>query len=684
MADTNTAGSNACDREPIHVPEAIQPHGLLLVVDVSTDIIVQSAGNAEVLLGYYKPLLNARAVDVLGATAAMMVAPYQEQLALEPTYVGTLPASQKGEQLTMVAHYVGDALVIEIEPSSAQQPALLTLSQLRSAIKRMSRAPDLIDACQVAAAEIGRATGYDRVMVYRFLEDGSGTVVAEVKTAGFASFLHHRFSASDIPPQARALYKMNPIRVLPDVDYKPAELYPASPVLTRLDMSDCILRSMSAVHIQYLKNMGVRASMSVSLLPDGELWGLIACHNSDARLVSYEQREVCRHIGQMLSQHIKAREETARYRLATESTKAVDSLVLKLRQCEDPVAELLQQPDELMALAEATGVAIFVGRQLETAGHVPEKQQVAALGAWLLTHHATEVFSTSDLSKLYPDASHITSTASGVLSVVHPGDPPLVLAWFRPEEIEEITWAGELPETSAGATKDPLTPRKSFAAWKQRVKGKSRRWAPIETEAIRLFSSRLAYLIQQREIRVLNGLLTTANERLSVLSSTDGLTGIGNRRAFDDRLGAEWARGSRERKALALVIVDVDYFKQYNDHFGHVSGDQCLKLVASALQPRRSGDFAARFGGEEFCLLLPDTDETGAVGVAEALRARIADLKIDHPLSPFGIVTISAGVSVFEPTKSGSLQALLGLADQALYEAKRGGRNRVVFAHASD
>jgi diguanylate cyclase (GGDEF)-like protein len=314
------------------------------------------------------------------------------------------------------------------------------------------------------------------------------------------------------------------------------------------------------------------------------------------------------------------------------------------------------------------------------AGHAPSKSQILRLAAWLEPRISTVgMFMTDRLSENYPDAAAYARDASGLLATFLPGAEPALVLWFRVEQVQEIMWAGNPHEPLDQSSRlGALNPRKSFAVWRETVKHRSRPWDKVEVESVLAFANRAAVFLQQQRVDELNTLLRDANERLAQLALTDALTGIANRRAFDERLREDWARARRIGQPVGLLILDLDFFKQYNDHFGHPTGDECLKRIAELLRDgRRAADFAARVGGEEFAVLLPHTDLEGALAAAEGVRGRIEKLGIAHPNSPFGIMTASIGVASAPADGSGSTQDIMKSADRALYKAKSEGRNRV-------
>jgi two-component system, chemotaxis family, sensor kinase Cph1 len=395
-----------CDREPIHIPSAVQPHGTLLVVDPASGRVIQAAVGAERPIPPSPPPLGQRLTDLLGVPAGIVESVAYSR---EPVYISSLvPELADRADIDITAHRSQGLIIIEIERALAARPsAAHMLSRIRSISAALQTGPDLLHTCRSATRELRGLTGFARVMVYRFLEDGTGCVIVEDKDAELPTFLNHRYPASDIPKQARELYVRNVVRVIPDAGYTPVPLVPQICPATGgpLDMSDCILRSVSPIHIQYLKNMNVSASMSVSIVRDGALWGLVACHHTAPKLVPYEVREVCKHVAQILSQQIAAREEAEAFHQVRTLTAVRQELVSEISHAEGAIDEALRaRVPKLLELLPSDGVAVHAHGVVTTAGHCPGKDQIRELAHWLLRANAPGPYSTDRLSESYAPA----------------------------------------------------------------------------------------------------------------------------------------------------------------------------------------------------------------------------------------------------------------------------------------
>jgi chemotaxis family two-component system sensor kinase Cph1 len=507
------AGLNACDREPIHIPGSIQPHGLLLVANAGL-VTIGGAGAIDAMLTadwVGQPLDRLLGQDVAGKLAAAQAASASQSVPLDPVR-GT------DELFDAVAHRTGDLVVVELEPAAGRRAsAAQVLVGLEMASRSFERATGLGDLCARAAVEFRRLTGFDRVMVYRFLDDGAGVVLAEDRDPDLSSFLNHHFPASDIPKQARALYVRNRVRVIPDVGYEPAMLWSASTDLATLDMSDLALRSVSPIHIQYLKNMGVGASASVSIVRDGLLWGLIACHNQAPRTLPYDVRLACDALAGGLARQIHALEETERFRERISLRSLEDSIAARLRTDISLAEFFAGAGGEMCALMSADGFAAVQGADLYAAGHRPQDSEVRLVADWVIGRPGPQPFSTHHLAEELPAAEAFADRAAGLVAATMSTEPPTVLLWFRAEQVEVVNWAGN-PHKAVPA--DPaalLTPRSSFAAWSEAIRGRSRPWTTLQIEAASRLMKTIFDARQQRRVRDLNQQLTetvTDKERL--------------------------------------------------------------------------------------------------------------------------------------------------------------------------
>jgi light-regulated signal transduction histidine kinase (bacteriophytochrome) len=494
-AEIDTTG---CDREPIHIPGAIQPHGVLLVCTRAGELAA-FAGDVARVLGWEAP-----SAEALERLAGRPLAALAEAAPAGPALLGNF-ASPAGP-VDITTHASGPYLLFEAEPAEeAPMPAAAALAAAQALTARLEAAHGIEEACDEAARAVRALTGYGRIMVYRFLADGSGAVVAEARDAALGSFLNHRFPASDIPAQARRLYARNLVRVIPDAGYAPAPIVwldgmePAEP----LDLSDCALRSVSPIHLQYLRNMDVAASASISIMAGGSLWGLIACHDRAPRPLGFVQRELGKHVGQLLGQQLAARQRARAQTEAVRLADARDEFLSMLAGSGAAADALAGNASSLIRVVPSDGAAVCRGEELALAGSTPSAEQIRRLLPAIEERSEDGLFATDSLGGLIRSAAWHQKEASGLLYCRIARDPALAVLWFRAEEVETVNWAGN-PHKPAEGEPGALSPRKSFELWKETVRGRARRWSPAEVEAAGRLRSGLADLLQQQELRDLN------------------------------------------------------------------------------------------------------------------------------------------------------------------------------------
>lgn len=489
-----------CDREPIHIPGAIQPHGMLLIVDPAEGVIVGGAGDVASLLG--ADWLGGTILDLIGEAGLAI---------LRSTVAGPVVLGTTGQTtLSVVASREGRFWLIELEPTAPGEPGTDdALTWIEQGGEEFSRAVDLDDLTARAASIFARLTGFDRVMIYRFLDDDSGKVVAERHAPDIHGFLNHHFPASDIPRQARALYIRNRVRVIPNASYTPAPIIGLDPTLSAVDLSNVGVRAVSPIHVQYLRNMAVAASASVSIIKDGMLWGLVACHHRSPRNLSYLQRKTCELIAASLAQQIGAKEEAAEYRERLRLRTAEDALAQRFAQEYDPDQLSALIGSDLQRLLRADGFVLQRGPMRYSSGHVPPPEAISDILHWVRAQ-GNILLHTAALEHRLPAAHAYRDMASGLLAITLSADEPVVLLWFRAETLQTIQWAGNPHKAVEQEPDRPLTPRASFAAWSEEIRGRALPWSPAEIEAAHRLSRLLFDARQRRRISELNRELTRA------------------------------------------------------------------------------------------------------------------------------------------------------------------------------
>ena len=511
-----------CERELIHLAGSVQPHGVLLLLQAGPGLpVLQASANSTELLGL-------PATSLLGQPLACLAGNVLEQLQLLLPELGEEPLplrchTGQGRELRYFegsAHRPpGGGVVLELEPvdrgsgadAIALNPAHGTHG-IAAAVQRFSAAGTLNSLCDAVVQVLRDMTGYDRVMVYRFDPDGHGHIFAEARAAHLEPLLGHHYPASDIPQRARALYLSNRVRVLADVHYEAAPLLPplrpdsGEP----LDMSMCHLRSMSPLHLQYLKNMGVTGTLVASLVREGRLWGLIAAHHYSPRHLRLGLRQVVDLLAEVASTRIAAIENYAHAQVALMVQRLEQRLIEATSTEGDWRQALLRNPRTLLQPLEATGAALFHGDEILSTGDVPSTPELRALCAWVHQQPAGAdpgaPYTCNAVGQAHPPLAALTPTACGVLAVRLSTQRPDYLMWFRKEQLLTVKWAGN-PDKAALLAHDPLqgqpdsplhlSPRRSFATWSEIVRGTARPWTLAECTMGRAIGTALVDIIVQ-------------------------------------------------------------------------------------------------------------------------------------------------------------------------------------------
>ncbi|WP_311970791.1 HWE histidine kinase domain-containing protein [Pseudomonas baltica] len=478
-----------CDREPIQIPGSIQSHGCLLACDASASIILRHSANAADMLGLPSDVNGRRLDELLGEEVAHIL-----RNSLARTKEASRPALTfalmlaSGQAFDVAAHLFKGTVVIEFEPCGASVAEPIELA--RTVIAQV-REIDHTDKLFRDAARFARAMlGYDRVMIYQLGPDGAGKVIAESKRGDLESFLGQYFPGSDIPQQARALYLRNPIRVISDISLGTTPIVPVLDLSGEpLDLSYAHLRSVSPVHCEYLSNMGVGASMSISIIVNGVLWGLIACHHYGPRALTMGQRVAAEMFGEFISLHIETLRARQALEYAAHARQVLDALLRDASHATDIEEFLRSRLADFKALIPCDGIGMALDGRWSAEQLTPPKGAMPDLLRFAEGVAEGRTWASNRLSMVHVPAADYAVDVSGMLVIPMSQHPRDYLLLFRKEVVETLDWAGDPHKTyESGPLGERLTPRKSFAIWKETVHQQSLPWTEQDRqfgEAIR-------------------------------------------------------------------------------------------------------------------------------------------------------------------------------------------------------
>jgi light-regulated signal transduction histidine kinase (bacteriophytochrome) len=626
-----------CEREPIHIPGAIQPHGLLLALDAEHRVVTASR-NCAAMLG--RPAHDLIGLDVREAVGDGPSASITQAVAADDmstpirTRMPVGPGDLAGADVDVIVHRSGGRVVVEIEPVSSPLPSeTVSYRSARAAVTRLTQSATTADLCEQLASEVRALTGFDRVMVYRFDDEWNGEVVAEDRREDLNPFFGLHYPSTDIPAQARRLYTVNWTRMIADTGYTPVALEPVidPSTGTPLDLSHSVLRSVSPIHVEYLTNMGVSASMSISLVKDGLLWGLVACHHYSGTLrVPYDARSAAEFLGQTASQLIDGREKADTHSDELRASVTLARITASLAADPRPVYDALLDDPRLLDLVDAQGIALHVDGRMLTVGDVPSEADLHLISRQLDSHDGRPAAS-HHLTALDPDLARVAHVAAGALRIGN--GPDRWMMWLRPEIERTVDWGGDPTNKALALAEDPnvrLSPRKSFAKWRQVVRGRSLPWLGWQTGVAQSLREHLSGELLRRTQE--HTAIAESLQRTVVLEQAPTVEGhdvlARYRPAKGSQLGGDWWD--------AFHLPDGRFVVSVGDVAGHgVTAATAMAQVRTALR-------AYMFDGHTpaVCLdrldvlvqsLLPGQTATAVVVVLDPATGEVELANAGHP-----------------------------------------------------
>lgn len=518
-----------CDLEPIHIPGQIQSHGFIIVINKDRNIKFCSENITNFLGVFAKDLLE-HPVTHIENILAVELHPYFITNILDlgkgiNNYEHSNPFEfvYGGINYYLIVSNAGNFTLLEFE-KAANHNELDIQKLIGKTVSEILGDKNLDSVLKNAAKQVRKIIGYDRVMLYKFAADGHGEVVAETKNEELESWLGLHYPASDIPKQARELYKLNLTRIIADVHTDPSKILTAKSSDLSVDLTNSQLRAVSPIHIQYLKNMGVASSFSISLIYKEELWGLIACHNYRPKFIDYRHRASAQLIGQILSSALEFRQDEENQLLAERLDENVDKIAKYLQLNDSIEKALTAEQVNILDVTTATGVVFLLKDEIIRIGNTPDDDQIRLLLDWIRLNVKESIYFTNHLSSVYPDAEVLKHRASGIAVCVIAKELKEYIIWFKPEFLHSVKWAGN-PNKPVVINEDGLaniSPRESFQVWSEAIVGKSEEWSAEEIKAILSLKEEIneSVIIKSVAIKELNEKLKAAYDELDTFSYT--------------------------------------------------------------------------------------------------------------------------------------------------------------------
>ncbi len=644
-----------CKQAQLHQIPQIQSYGGLIIIDKQSHLIVGASANIEKFIGQPK-------AELQGQPWSKFLTPNMVDTMLmsseRDTSIARLLNTEINQQVVEISnHCAGGCCLVEFQ-FGTETTLTNMFSEKADFLMRLHKAKNAFESAELLMNEIARYIEYDRVMLYKFLPDWHGEVIAENNKPRVEGFMGLRFPEGDIPANARRIFTLNLQRLIADVN-EPQIAIELVNTENKIDLTWSQLRAVHPVHLRYLNNMGVQASFTLSIVCEGKLWGMIACHHLSPKLLSIHQRQHCEELVRICALHMNSviasniEQQRYGYRVTLSQIRgAINSQKKGFNAINICIAELKK-------LFNADGIwHHFEGKDLFS-GNVPDKPSLSLLKNWVDGLDHNKVSTTDNIPSDLSVHPSLVRFCSGLLHIPLNNNDFILL--MRQEQVETVNWAGK-PHSLK--TEDEsvlaLTPRASFQQWTEHLKGKSLPWNVLEIESADLLRSELIDYIEQSEIEA--------------MALKDPLTGLANRMLFERELERSLQKSIEADHMFAVYMIDLDNFKPVNDTFGHAAGDEVLIQVSQRMSSLlREEDTVARLGGDEFAVLLSNVQDQITIN-------EIAERLLDEIKRPIDFAThkISIGASIgvsICPLDAATQAELMEDADVALYEVKKAGRD---------
>jgi two-component system, chemotaxis family, sensor kinase Cph1 len=484
MEQKKNYDSEFCGSLPLHLINLIQPYGVLVVLNKADFRIIQVSENIETITGLNaQQAINTSIENYISADQfSELIQKFAKDITGKIPLNLTFAVNGIFYSFLALIHSRSEYLILEMEEKetlSRKETFVDVYQEIKFAMAKINLTSTTEEICNTAIVELKRLSGFDKIMVYRFDEDWNGEVIAEIMEEGMESYLGLRFPASDIPKQARDLYLKNPYRLIPTIDYTPVKIYPVINSATNafIDLGNCNLRSVPAVHLEYLKNMGVMASMSTAIIKDEQLWGLISCHHRSSKFLNYEMCSVFELMAGVISSRVSSIQNKEQMQTSSNAHTILGKLMEQVYIDDNPITAITNHDTSILNLLDAEGAAIIYNRKMNTVGNVPDNYQIKDLVLWLQGRNIEKVTTITNLSAEYEDAGAYTDIGSGVIVLPIHAEKGEFIIGFKPEVVQKVNWGGN-PNDAINFEPNKVTyhPRNSFKLWQQTVQHTSLPW----------------------------------------------------------------------------------------------------------------------------------------------------------------------------------------------------------------